>query len=362
MNPSEQIRLLDAQVKQIEELEKSEAHEVYDTWHMQTELLLKKVLDKDASEVKEFHRLDGKTHVFVAGRQDINSQRNTDAYFRDIKKARSLLEGLVGFLKSTESGDVESSPVNAGTLEALHEKVKEKCSGLYLAGYYPEAIEKSFKVVRDRLRELTTHETGSEAFGKGGLYIKGATAKNVDKDFQDAVKFLTMAIDQFCNEKSHTSDGKMDDPVRAYEYLALSSLAMHLLDSSEVRERLEQPKRSKPSKVTSPQSNEKTVTLDALQILAFKLFGAMTDYKELLVSRYIGGSSVIPVGNMTDQELLGELNDIDIEEFVANLDEMVSWGVLTATYNSQGMPLYKLAKPGYDVLKEHPEFKTTKND
>ena len=90
---------------------------------------------------------------------------------------------------------------------------------------YAEAVEKGFKVVRDKLRKLTGHETGSEAFGKGKLHIKGATATNVDKDFNEAVKFLTMAIDRFRNEKSHTSDAKIDDPMRAYEYLRLSSLA-----------------------------------------------------------------------------------------------------------------------------------------
>ena len=43
-----------------------------------------------------------------------------------------------------------------------------------------------------------------------------------------------MAIDYFRNEKSHTSDAKIDDPVRAYEYLRLSSLALNLLEGAEV--------------------------------------------------------------------------------------------------------------------------------
>lgn len=83
------------------------------------------------------------------------------------------------------------------------------------------------------MRELTGYETGSEAFGKGKLHIKGAAAANVDQDFNDAVKFLTMAIDRFRNEKSHTSDARIEDPVRAYEYLTLSSLAMNLLDNTD---------------------------------------------------------------------------------------------------------------------------------
>ena len=81
---------------------------------------------------------------------------------------------------------------------------------------------------------MTGYETGAEAFGKGKLHIKGAAAPNVDQDFNNAVKFLTMAIDQFRNEKSHTSDAKIDDPIRAYEYLRLSSLAMNLLEDAEI--------------------------------------------------------------------------------------------------------------------------------
>ncbi|BCX16112.1 MAG: hypothetical protein KatS3mg098_341 [Candidatus Parcubacteria bacterium] len=119
-------------------------------------------------------------------------------------------------------------------LNNLHQEIYNKCFDLYQKGAYAEAVEKSFKVVRDRLRKLTGYETGSEAFGKGKLHIKGAAAQNVDQDFNDAVKFLTMAIDRFRNEKSHTSDAKIDDPVRAYEYLRLSSLAMNLLEDSEI--------------------------------------------------------------------------------------------------------------------------------
>ena len=123
---------------------------------------------------------------------------------------------------------------NIGRLATLHPKIQTKCKDLYEKEAYAEAAEKGFKVVRDRLRELSGYETGSETFGKGKLHIKGAAAQNVDKDFNEAVKFLTMSIDRFRNEKSHTSDGNIDDPVRAYEYLCLSSLAMYLLDDAEI--------------------------------------------------------------------------------------------------------------------------------
>jgi len=120
-------------------------------------------------------------------------------------------------------------------IDSLHPEIYEKCRKLYEEGDYAEAVEKSFKLVRDKLRALTGYETGSEAFGKGRLYIDGAAAAHVDEDFQNGVKFLTMAIDRFRNEKSHTADGNIRDPIRAYEYLRLSSLAMHLLGRARSR-------------------------------------------------------------------------------------------------------------------------------
>ena len=140
------------------------------------------------------------------------------------------LEGLVERLKLAlpESEDVTG-------LKSLHPEIYSRCRGLYTGGDYAEAVEKGFKVVRDRLRTLTGYETGSEAFGKGKLYIQGAAAEHVDNDFQNGVKFLTMEIDRFRNEKSHTADGNISDPIRAYEYLCLSSLAMHLLDGAVIR-------------------------------------------------------------------------------------------------------------------------------
>lgn len=179
-----------------------------------------------------------------------------EAYLEDLQTARGLLfaaydelqrKGLEAVYEgeSATEGAAESSSGGkkrgtgslavADPLKDLHPEIYEKCHKLYEKCEFAEAVEKSFKVVRDRLRKLTGYETGSDAFGKGKLYIKGAAASNVDQDFNEAVKFLTMAIDRFRNEKSHTSDARIDDPVRAREYLSMSSLAMRLLDTTEIR-------------------------------------------------------------------------------------------------------------------------------
>lgn len=146
----------------------------------------------------------------------------------------ALLDRLIRRLEMKIKSDSKSISVTKRHLADLHPQIYSKCHELYEKNVYAEAIEKSFKVVRDRLRKITGYETGSDAFGRSKLHIKGAAAPNVDQDFNDAVKFLTMAIDRFRNEKSHTSDAKIDDHIRAYEYLRLSSLAMNLLEDAEI--------------------------------------------------------------------------------------------------------------------------------
>jgi uncharacterized protein (TIGR02391 family) len=145
---------------------------------------------------------------------------------------KNTLEFGLSWLRRLTDGlalAVEDSP-DATAMKSLHPAIYSKCRMLYEGGAYAAAVEMGFKVVRDRLRALTTYETGSEAFGKGKLYIEGAAVPHVDDDFQAGVKFLTMSINRFRNEKSHTSDGNISDPIRAYEYLRLSSLAIHLLE------------------------------------------------------------------------------------------------------------------------------------
>lgn len=146
----------------------------------------------------------------------------------------SIRERLELLGSSERQTNTTASHANVNT--CLHPTVAHRCGALFESEHYAEAVEASFKVVRDRLRLLTGHERGSEAFGKGKLHIKGAIAAHVDKDFNDGVKFLTMAIDMFRNEKSHTSEIGIDEPTKALQYLILSSLAMRLLDSAEINQ------------------------------------------------------------------------------------------------------------------------------
>lgn len=153
------------------------------------------------------------------------------------------INGQHGWKMLTDEGEAIAQGAHIEDIRAkqefpralLHNAIIAKCEKLFWSGHYPEAVELSFKIVRDRLRELTGYEKGSEAFGKGKLHVKGSIAPHVDVDFNAGVKFLTMAIDMFRNEKTHTAERGIDNPAKALQYLILSSLAMRLLDSGETQ-------------------------------------------------------------------------------------------------------------------------------
>ena len=218
---------LDSLIKQAEEL-KSVSH------GSPKILLWKKrakkfILANYEREYKQF--LD---RVLSFGQVIMSERHGQSMHVKAMSKSVELLESL------KDEPTVKMQPPNSlsdgseYSLEKLHPMVREKCESLFKNKEYSEAVEKGFKIVRDRLRELTGFERGADAFGKGKLHIKGAAAKHVDVDFNHAVKYLTMAIDMFRNEKSHTADGNIDNPNRAFEYLVLSSLALNFLSKSEI--------------------------------------------------------------------------------------------------------------------------------
>src|SRR6185312_7707031 len=170
------------------------------------------MLGTKAEEVFELGRLNGKSSIIVPDKAEMQ-RRNTERYHHDLQTARHQLKAISSFLKSNLAQDNEpkSEPVQAGTLEALHSTIQEKCSKLYLSTNYSEAAEKGLKSVDDRLRETTGFDKGNEAVGKAGLYFLGAAAPHVDKDFQQAIQLLLMSIHLFRDEKAHTSDAKIDD-------------------------------------------------------------------------------------------------------------------------------------------------------
>ena len=163
---------------------------------------------------------------------DYDGQEQHNKMITDVRKILELLKSRQPARPSSQAGNQEAS----SPLADFHPVIRARCTKLYMQKDYGEAVEKGFKAVRARLRELTSYENGSEAFGRGNLYIRGAAETHVDEDFQTAIRFLTMSIDFFRNEKAHVVDSNIDEPVRAREYLSMASLALRHLDNAEIKQ------------------------------------------------------------------------------------------------------------------------------
>jgi uncharacterized protein (TIGR02391 family) len=98
-------------------------------------------------------------------------------------------------------------------------------------GYYFNAVEEAYKIVRGKLKSITGSEKATEAFNEQNYKkIFGHQPINeVEKDFFEGVKFLHMAIQFLRNEKSHTPAQELDKNL-AMHYIVLASLAYNLIN------------------------------------------------------------------------------------------------------------------------------------
>ena len=97
-------------------------------------------------------------------------------------------------------------------------------------GSYYNAVEESYKLVRQKLKAISGEEKATDAFNEKNYdKIFGyKPSDHADKDFFEAVKFLHMAIQFLRNQKAHTPAKNMNRNL-AIHYISLSSLAYELI-------------------------------------------------------------------------------------------------------------------------------------
>ncbi|MFT2816833.1 TIGR02391 family protein [Leifsonia sp. A12D58] len=95
---------------------------------------------------------------------------------------------------------------------------------------YFHAVEESYKVVREALREKTGSEKATDAFkpeNQPAIFGHAPTSP-AEKDFFEGVKYLNMAIQFLRNEKSHTLATSLERNL-ALHYISLASLSYDLI-------------------------------------------------------------------------------------------------------------------------------------
>ncbi|MDR7381723.1 TIGR02391 family protein [Promicromonospora iranensis] len=95
---------------------------------------------------------------------------------------------------------------------------------------YFHAVEESYKVVREKLREITGSEKATDAVRQANFekLFGHQPANDAESDFFDGVKYLNMAIQFLRNEKAHTLATAVE-PNLAIHYISLASLAYDLI-------------------------------------------------------------------------------------------------------------------------------------
>lgn len=122
--------------------------------------------------------------------------------------------------------------VDAITIK-INEDILDHVKTLLETGHYFNAVEESYKIVREKLKFITGKEKAHEAFKDGNnILIFGHEAKDeTENDFFEGVKFLHMAIQKLRNEKSHMPATKIDKNL-AIHYIVLASLAYDLISGN----------------------------------------------------------------------------------------------------------------------------------
>lgn len=145
---------------------------------------------------------------------------------------KSSFADFLNFLEFGNSSDYNEASISDNRINIILQKeIFSHVKNLLNNGHYFNAVEESYKIVREKLKLITGKEKAHEAFSKSNYTtIFGHEAKDdVEKDFFEGVKFLHMAIQKLRNEKAHTPANKIDKNL-AIHYIVLASLAYDLIN------------------------------------------------------------------------------------------------------------------------------------
>lgn len=128
---------------------------------------------------------------------------------------------------STSQATFKDGSINIELQKEIFDHVQKLLSD----GHYFNAVEEAYKIVRQKLKNITGKEKATDAFDRSNYEkIFGHQSRNdAEKDFFEGVKFLHMAIQFLRNEKAHTPAGDMDKNL-AIHYIALASLAYDMIN------------------------------------------------------------------------------------------------------------------------------------
>jgi uncharacterized protein (TIGR02391 family) len=185
--------------------------------------------------LKEDNKIVGKTILklieYIKGQTEINNLKQNEFPNKWIEEGKKIAETLISD-KNEKIGSNPKAVFKSGNISiTLQEKVFAHVQKLLNDGHYFNAVEKAYKIVRKKLKDITGKEKATDAFTRNNYekIFGHQPVDDIEKDFFEGVRFLHMAIQFLRNEKAHTPARDLDKNL-AIHYIALASLAYGLID------------------------------------------------------------------------------------------------------------------------------------
>ena len=137
----------------------------------------------------------------------------------------------------TAASFTTEATVNANRIQIeIHEDIYAHIERYLATGDYFHAVEESYKLVREKLRDITGKEKATDVFNNSAqneghwkaLFGKATASSDAEKDFFRGIGYLHLGVQHLRNEKAHTPASPID-PNLAIHYIALASLAYDLI-------------------------------------------------------------------------------------------------------------------------------------
>ncbi|MBK8296857.1 MAG: TIGR02391 family protein [Saprospiraceae bacterium] len=167
---------------------------------------------------------------YIENQINLGKLNQEDFSKKVILEAKSISEKLIDGKLIIETKS-EASFKNGNINIKLQKEIFDHVQKLLNDGHYYNAVEESYKIVRQKLKEITGKEQAHLAFADANTEkIFGRKPKDdAEKDFFEGVKFLHMSIQNLRNEKAHTPAKSLDKNL-AIHYISLASLAYDLIN------------------------------------------------------------------------------------------------------------------------------------
>lgn len=187
--------------------------------------------------LSEANYLVGKGYLEKVGKGAMSG----DNFLKITAAGMDLVESPDVVSRSTEGSSTISETSTASiTSDVISIKIRQEIyshiSSFIDSRHYYTAVEESYKVVREKLKEITTEEAASAVFGEnalnekywGDIFGEVPEKGTPEHDFMRGTGYIHMAVQYLRNEKSHTKAAELDKNL-ALHYISLASLAYDLI-------------------------------------------------------------------------------------------------------------------------------------